>query len=433
MPTASYHPSYHTVWTGGAGAFRAGGMVGAERSLTADVAILGGGMVGMTAACALAEHGLRIAVVDAAPPEAQTDAGFDGRCSAVAQASVRMLEAISLWPHLAEKTQPILEIRVSDGPSRLFLHFEHDALDDAPLGQMVENRHLRQALFQRASELDTLTHIAPAKMASCERNEAGTALLLEDGRRVTAPVILGADGRNSRLRRDAGIRTLRWRYDQAGIVATVAHELPHCGIAHERFLSDGPFAILPITGNRSSLVWTAAAESEAAIMGLSERAFAAEVRRRMGDFLGAVEVTGPRWSYPLGLHLAERFIDRRLALIGDAAHGIHPIAGQGLNLGLRDVAALAEVLVEAARLGEDLGSEVVLERYQRWRRFDTLVLASATDGLNRLFSNNIAPVRLARDLGLAAVNRLPAAKRLFMQHARGMLGKRPRLLDGEPF
>jgi len=407
-------------------------MAGAAQTLAADVAVLGGGMVGMTAACALAGHGLSVVVVDAAPPQTHTDPAFDGRCSAIAQASVRMLEAIGLWPRLEPVAQPILEIRVSDGPSRLFLHFEHDTLDDAPLGQMVENRHIRQALFRRGEELETLTHVAPAKMAACERTETGAALLLEDGRRIEAPLVLGADGRNSLLRRQAGIRSTHWRYAQTGIVATVAHALPHCGIAHERFLRDGPFAILPMTGNRSSLVWTAAAEQAPAIMGLSDTAFSAEVRRRMGGFLGEAEVAGPRWSFPLGLHLAEAFIDRRLALIGDAAHGIHPIAGQGLNLGLRDVAALAEVLVEAARLGEDLGSEIVLARYQRWRRFDTLVLAAATDGLNRLFSNDFPPLRLARDIGLAAVNRAAPLKRLFMQHARGALGKRPRLLDGEP-
>lgn len=399
--------------------------------ISADVAILGGGMVGMTAACGLAMHGLEVAVVDAAEPRSQLDAGFDGRCSAIALASVRLLEAIGIWPMLASDAQPILEIRVSDGDSRLFLHFDHEAVGEDPLGQMVENRHLRQALFKRAQALGGLHHIAPARVTAVAREGALAEMQLADGRKVSAPLIVGADGRNSRLRQWAGIRTLRWRYDQTGIVATVAHELPHCGIAHERFLPDGPFAILPLTGNRSSLVWTAAAETESAIMALSEHGFASEVRRRIGDFLGHAEVVGPRWSYPLGLHMAERFTDRRMALIGDAAHGIHPIAGQGLNLGLRDVAALIEVIVEAARLGEDPGSRLVLERYQRWRRFDTLVLAAATDGLNRLFSNDIAPIRLARDIGLAAVDRLAPLKRGFIRHAQGDLGKLPRLLRGE--
>jgi len=407
-------------------------MADRSKDIRADVAILGGGMVGMTAACGLAMFGLEVAVIDAADPRSQTDAGFDGRCSAIALASVRLLDAIGLWPMLAPDAQPILEIRVSDGDSRLFLHFDHEAVGEEPLGQMAENRHLRQALFARAAALDGLHHIAPARVAEVVREGPLAEMHLADGRKVSAPLIVGADGRNSRMRQRAGIRTLRWRYDQTGIVATVAHELPHCGIAHERFLPDGPFAILPLTDNRSSLVWTAAADTEKAIMALSENGFSGEVRRRVGDFLGETRVVGPRWSYPLGLHMAERFIDRRLALIGDAAHGIHPIAGQGLNLGLRDVAALIEVIVEAARLGEDVGSRLVLERYQRWRRLDNLVLAAATDGLNRLFSNDIAPIRVARDLGLAAVNRLPPLKRGFIRHAQGDLGKLPRLLRGEP-
>jgi len=402
------------------------------QDIAADIAVLGGGMVGMTAACGLAMHGLEVAVIDAASPDSQTDTGFDGRCSAIALASCRLLQGLEIWPMLEADAQPILEIRVSDGDSRLFLHFDHEAVGEEPLGQMVENRHLRASLFARAKALDSLHHIAPARVTNVVRESGMAAMHLDDGRTVRAPLLVGADGRNSRMRRWAGIHTLRWQYDQVGIVATVAHELPHCGIAHERFLPAGPFAILPLTDNRVSLVWTAAAETESTIMGLSDRGFSGEVRRRLGDFLGETHVIGPRWSYPLGLHMADAFVEHRLALIGDAAHGIHPIAGQGLNLGLRDVAAFVEVIVEAARLGEDPGSLLVLERYQRWRRFDTLVLAAATDGLNRLFSNDIGPLRLARDVGLAAVNRLPPLKRGFIRHAQGNLGKLPRLLRGEP-
>lgn len=405
-------------------------MAGTTHDIRADAAIVGGGMVGLTTACGLAMHGLSVVVIDAAAPPDQVAPGFDGRCSAIARASVRLLRTLGIADRIAD-TGPIREIRVSDGESRLFLHFDFADIGSEPLGLMVENRHLRQALFARADELDTLTMIAPARVADIERGPASAVLTLDDGRRIRAALTIGADGRASAMRRQAGIGTVRWRYDQVGIVATVDHELPHCGIAHERFLPDGPFAILPLSGNRVSLVWTAAAESEAAIMKLSPRAFEAEVARRIGGFLGRTEIAGPRWSYPLGLHLAERMIAPRLALVGDAAHGIHPIAGQGLNMGLRDIAALVEVVLAAARRGEDIGSELVLADYERWRRTDNLVLAVVTDGLNRLFSNDIAPLRLARDLGLAAVNRLPPLKSLFMRHACGEVGKLPALLRGE--
>ncbi len=405
----------------------------AERAqdLVVDVAFVGGGMVGMTAAIGLARHGLEVAVVDGAAPAATTAPAFDGRCSAIAYASCRMLEALDIWPLLAAEAQPIREIRVSDGDSRLFLHFASQEIGDAPLGQMVENRHFRLALEARRRALAGIALHAPARVARVARSAGSALLTLADGRRIRAALLVGADGRNSFMRRRAGIRTPRWRYDQVGIVATVAHERDHRGIAHERFLPPGPFAILPLTGCRSSLVWTARADTKPAIMALSKAAFEAEVGARMGDFLGAIEVVGPRWSYPLGLHVAERFIAPRLALVGDAAHGIHPIAGQGLNLGLRDVAAFVEIIVEAARRGEDIGSPFVLERYERWRRTDTLVLAAVTDGLNRLFSNDIAPLRLARDLGLGVVNRLPPLKRFFISHARGTFGTLPRLLRGQ--
>ena len=406
-------------------------MIGDAQDSVVDVAFVGGGMVGMTAAIGLARHGLEVAVIDSTAPAATTAPKFDGRCSAIAHASCRMLEAPDIWPLLAAEAQPIREIRVSDGDSRLFLHFASHEIGDGPLGEMVENRHFRLALEERRRGLDTLALHAPCRVASVARSAESALLTLADGRRIRAALLVGADGRNSFMRRDAGIRTPRWRYDQVGIVATVAHERDHLGIAHERFLPPGPFAILPLTGCRSSLVWTARADTEEAIMALSKAAFETEVRRRMGDFLGAIEVVGPRWSYPLGLHIAERFIAPRLALIGDAAHGIHPIAGQGLNLGLRDVAAFIEVIVEAARRGEDLGSPFVLERYERWRRADSLVLAAVTDGLNRLFSNDFGPLRLARDLGLGAVNRLPPLKRFFISHARGTFGTLPRLLRGQ--
>jgi 2-octaprenyl-6-methoxyphenol hydroxylase len=243
--------------------------------------------------------------------------------------------------------------------------------------------------------------------------------------------VAAADGKDSPLRQAAGIRTVEWRYRQVGIVTTVAHERPHAGIAIEHFLPAGPFAILPMTGNRSSIVWTEDAALAPQLIALPDPDFAAELRARFGDFLGAIAPVGPRWSYPLSLMQAERYTARRLALVGEAAHVIHPIAGQGLNVGIRDIAALAEAIIDARRLGLDIGDDIVLERYQRWRRLDAVLLAGVTDGLNRLFSNAIAPVKLARDLGLAAVNRMPPLKRLLMSHAMGTLGDRPRLARGE--
>lgn len=401
-----------------------------DQDLKVDVAITGGGLTGLATAIGLAQYGLDVAVIDKARPDTVTMPAFDGRAFAIAHASVRLLQGLQIWPPLAETAQPINEIRISDGPSRLFLHFDHNEIGPHPLGQMVESRHLRQALYFRAGQLDNLHLIAPAGIVDTTRTAHNARISLDDGRTITAALLVGADGRNSFMRRSAGIRTTRWRYDQVGIVATIAHELSHCDIAHERFLPEGPFAILPLTGNRCSLVWTARADTHDAIMALHPRPFEAEVRRRVGDFLGKVTVIGPRWSYPLGLHMAERYINERLALIGDAAHGIHPIAGQGLNMGLRDIAAFLEIIVEAARRGEDIGHGLVLERYQRWRRSDNVTLAIVTDSLNRLFSNDIAPVRLVRGLGLAAVQRMPPVKRFFMNHARGTIGHLPRLLQG---
>ena len=408
-------------------------MMSGERpeALSTDVFIAGGGMVGMTLGVALADAGLAVVVADAESPEAAVAPAFDGRASAIAYASYRLLERTGVWRHLAPEAQPIEEIRVSDGASRFFLHFDQAELGEGPLGYMAENRHIRAALFARAGELENLTVLAPETVVEVDRTGARAQARLAGGGTVKSALVAAADGRMSPLRAAAGIRTTAWRYEQAGIVATIAHALPHCGIAHERFLPPGPFAILPLAGNRSSLVWTTEAGLAPAIMALPEAAFAAEVAKRVGGFLGETEIVGPRFSYPLGLHVSERYAAGRLALVGDAAHGIHPIAGQGLNLGFRDVAALVEVLADAHRLGQDLGQATVLDRYARWRRTDNLVLAAVTDGLNRLFSNDFPPLRLARDIGLGMVNRLPPARRFFMRHARGTVGKLPKLLRGE--
>lgn len=395
-----------------------------------DVVIVGGGLVGGTLACALAADGLSTVVVETATPATMLDDRFDGRASAISLTSRRLLEAIDLWPGMAAEATPMREIRVSEGASPLHLHYDHREVGDQPFGHMVENRHYRRALYARIGEIEAVTFLAPARAASVERRETDVEVLLEGGGRIRAPLVIGAEGRNSRLREEAGIRVSGWSYRQVGIVCSVDHERPHGFIAHERFLPAGPFAILPLKGNRSSIVWTERAERAPAIMKLDDAGFAAEVSRRFGDFLGRLSIVGPRWSYPLSLQFAEKAIAPRLALVGDAIHAMHPIAGQGLNMGLRDVAALSEVLAEARSLGLDLGAADVLGRYQRWRRFDNTLMLALTDGLNRLFEIDVAPVRLARDLGLAAVNVLPPVKRFFMRHAMGMVGELPRLMRG---
>lgn len=395
-----------------------------------DVAIVGGGMVGLSLACALGQTGLTVAVVDREAPSGQVAPTFDGRASALADATLRLFEGAGIWRHVADST-PIAEIRVSDGDSLLFLHYDHRLLGDRPLGRMVENRHIRLALQARLAELPNVDLIAPMTLASHVRDLNGVALTLADGRTLRARLLVAADGRQSALRQAAGIRTTGWDYRQNGIVATIRHAVPHGNIAHERFLPPGPFAILPLSDNRASLVWTEQRDDAARFMAMEKADFDAAIAMRVGGFLGAVESVGPRFSWQLSLHIAERYTDTRLALVGDAAHGIHPIAGQGLNLGLRDVAALAEVIVDGARLGLDPGDAEGLARYQSWRRFDALTMAGVTDVLNRLFANDIAPVRLARDLGLAAVDRLVPLKKLLMRHAMGSVGNLPRLLRGE--
>lgn len=392
---------------------------------------MGGGLTGLTLAIACAEAGIDTVVVDREDPATMLAAPYDGRTTALAYGSQQVLAGIGLWPHLAAEAEPILEIRVADAGAPLFLHYDHREVGDHPLGWIVENRALRRALFARARELPALLHLAPLAVEAVSYAGSGAVAQLGDGRRVRAGLVAACDGRGSPLREAAGIKVLTWKYRQTGIVCTVRHEAPHRGVAVEHFLAAGPFAILPMTGNRSSIVWTEDAALAPRLMALDDAGFLAELGRRFGDFLGALALEGPRWSYPLSLLHASRYTAPRLALLGEAAHVIHPIAGQGLNLGIRDIAALAELAVDARRLGLDIDRPEVLERYERWRRFDTVLLAAVTDGLNRLFSNRIAPLVLARDIGLAAVDRLPPLKRFFMRHAMGLVGELPRLVRGE--
>ena len=396
-----------------------------------DATIVGGGMVGLTAAIGLARHGFEVAVIDRAPIGDLTAVEYDGRASALAFATCRMLEALGIWAHMEPYAQPINEIRVSDGPSLLHLHFDHKTLGDGPLGNMVENRHTRLALFNRVQELDGITLFMASSISNIETSQDESRVTLETGETISSKLLIGADGRGSMVRKKAAIPVSTFEYKQHGIVCSIEHEISHQGIAHERFLPSGPFAVLPLTGNRASLVWTEKSHLVETIMGLSDRAFTAEVQRRVGDFLGEVKPVGGRWAYPLTLQYADTYTDTRLVILGDAAHGIHPIAGQGLNLGLRDVAALVETMSNAANVGLDIGSVQALSTYSNWRHTDNASLISVTDLLNRLFSNDIGPIRTARDIGLAAVEQVQPLKNFFMSHARGTVGDLPKLLQGE--
>lgn len=401
-----------------------------------EVLVIGGGMAGMTLGNALANAGVATAVIDSSAADELLDAGYDGRASAIAWGSSQVFRGIGLWPYLEAEAGPILDIRVADGtveagPSTLFLHYDHHDVGDDPFGYMIENRAIRRGLLAHAETLEKLTLIAPARVAELERDTGGVTAILEDGRTVRARLAVGAEGRQSPTRESAGIPVTNMPYGQTAIVCTLAHECEHDGVAVEYFLPSGPFAMLPMTNRRMNIVWTERSELVPGFMALDDAAFLAELRRRFGDWLGKIELTGPRFAYPLSLQHAARYTDRRLALIGDAAHGIHPIAGQGLNLGLRDVAALAEAILDARRVGLDIGGADVLAHYERWRRFDTVLLAGVTDLLTRLFSNDNPPLRLARDLGLAAVDRLPPLKKFLMRHAMGVVGDLPRLVRGE--
>lgn len=410
-----------------------------------DVAIAGGGLAGLTLGLALHKAGISTCVVDAIKLDDQAVPAFDGRASALAYTSWRMLEAVGAADHMGDHVQRIEDILVVDGrpygdlkpggPGKDQLHFDRREIspdqDGEPLGWMAENRHTRLALAKAAKQAG-LDVFAPERVIGKSEGEPGRARLeLESGKTIQASLIVAGDGKFSRLREQAGIRTMGVDYDQKGLVLTVEHELPHEGVAYEYFMPSGPFAILPLPGNRSSLVWTERSNIADALKVMDDEGFQEALEARFGDFLGWVKPVSERFTYPLGLKMAETFYADRLALLGDAARAIHPIAGQGFNLGVRDSAALAEVLVDAKRAGLDLGSADVLARYDRWRRTDSAALALGTDLFTRLFSNDHSLIRLGRGLGLGLVDKIPAARRFFMRTAGGDTGDLPALLRGE--
>ena len=405
-----------------------------------EICIVGAGPVGATLAATLAAAGIRTAVVDAAPLPPMELPDFDGRAYAIALTSKRLLAAAGVWDRLPEEPCPILGIRVADGrpgepASPLSLHFDHADVGEDPFGWMVEARALRVALNARLPHLPHLSVFAPAR-AEVERGPQGVVLRLSDGQEIRARLVVGAEGRNSPLRRQAGIPVTRLDYHCMGIVGAIAHEKPHHNVALEQFLPHGPFAQLPMHGipghpNVSAIVWTERTTIAKAALAMDDAAYGRQIAARLGDHLGAVTPVGRRWSYPLTAMHAARYTAERLALVGDAAHGIHPIAGQGLNLGFRDVAALAELVIAAVHAGEDPGAPGLLARYQAARRPDSLVMLGATHVLERLFTSRLPPVRIARRLGIAAVDRVPALKRFFARRAIGLASTTAGLLGGE--
>ena len=398
----------------------------------ADAVIAGAALSGLSVALALAEAGLEVVIVDRTDPRAAVAGDGDIRTTAISLSSRRLLTALGAWDAVADRAEPILDIRVSDGDSPIHLHYDHRTVGDEPMGHIIVNNDLKKALLDRLATFPGVTIAPPGAIAELAITPGAANLVLADGRRLSGAVVVGADGRESAVRALAGLRVTRLPYRQSSIVDTIGHDRPHHGLAHERFLPGGPVALLPLSGNRSALVWTERTAVADRIARLDDDAFAAALTERFGDSFGTLRPIGPRRVFPLELVVAERFVAERVALVGDAAHAMHPVAGQGFNLGLRDVAALAEVMADAVRLGLDPGSATVLRDYQRRRRFDAASLMASTDGLVRLFSNDIGPVRAVRDLGLGVVERIPPFKRMAIRHAMGTLGTLPRLLRGEP-
>lgn len=406
-----------------------------KTSARSEILIAGGGLVGNALAIAAAQRGIDVTVVDPLPRAKQLDDSFDGRTSAIAQGSVRILERIGAWPHIAPHAQPIHDIRVCEADKPGFVHYSDEEVGE-PFGFIVENAILRKGLFLALEAQAGITHIE-GKVTHFESNAQRAIAYLESGEAIETSLLIAADGRFSGLRDQAGIASRKISYEQTAIVCVVHHELPHHGLALEKFYPAGPFAALPLKPkdgvNRSGIVWTEHEKDAPQYLALPDAEFDRELQRRLGaadtSVWGAAKTIGKKFSYPLVLMHAEEFTAERFVLVGDAAHGIHPIAGQGVNLGYRDVAVLAQLLEEQKSVGLDLGSHTMLARYQRWRKFDSVSMTASTDLLNRLFINDLPGMSLIRRAGLSAVNRMPRLKQVFMRHAMGLIGDLPRLME----
>ena len=389
--------------------------------IRADVVIIGGALGGMTLACALADSGVSVAVIEARDPAIISDKSMDGRTCAISHGSMQILDRCGAWEGVASKAGAILDIRVSDGDSPFFLHYDHTLIGDTPMGYIVENHHLLRYLFDKAKALKNLTLLAPATYETIEYETGRVSVTLKDGRILHASLLVGSDGKFSKVRELAGIKTHNWSYKQTGIVCNILHEHSHQGVAQERFLPTGPFASLPMHDpHRSSLVWTEKESLAPIFMKMDDDEFLLEIQKRLGNYLGKISLASGRFSYPFSLIHAKEYTAHRLALVGDAAHAIHPIAGQGFNLGIRDVGVLADLIIETQKMGLDIGNPDLLKRYASIRLKDNTLMITITDALVRLFSNNIRPIKSARTLGLGAINTLPVAKKFFMRHAMGL-------------
>ena len=402
--------------------------------LDVDVVVVGGGLSGAITALSSASFGFSVCVVDKSEAPLKTGVCFDGRSYAVAHSSMRMLRNLGIWQDLQQTSEPILDIKISNGllgevPSPFNLHFDHHDLEEGPMGYMVEDKNLRSSLRTHICKNGNITYLDQTAIEKCDINTSGIKLFLKgEVNKLEAQLVISADGRKSSFAKGFGISYIGWEYAQTALVCALCHEKPHNGVAYQHFMPPGPIAVLPLKGNRSSIVWTETPPNGLYMMGLTDHAYLDVLRSRLGNFLGEIKLNGQRFSYPLEMSIAKSLVADRLALVGDAAHGMHPIAGQGLNAGLRDIAALSQVIKEGRDRGEDFGSEGVLNRYQEWRRFDATALPLTLDGLNKIFSNDNQFLSSFRNLGLGLVNGTPSLKRLLMREAAGLSGRLPELM-----